>query len=43
MMYDQQGIIFAPTFGELDEKECIFPFYFDGQLVNDCIQLGKNI
>ena len=32
---------FGTTVQELDEKECIFPFYFDGQLVNDCIQLGK--
>ena len=23
------------------ERQCIFPFYFDGELINNCVQLGK--
>ena len=34
---------FRNTDQEIDERFCIFPFYFNGEIVNNCIQLGRLI
>ena len=42
---EQKACRADPNFRDNDQeqqgKPCIFPFMFDGELVNECIQLGK--